>query len=195
MGLLGCLCFHEGIVSEQEVAGILILIVYLEVNFSFQVSGLHVSFCYLYDNPLFFVCSRKSTVKYVDVGFSCIFRGPGATLLISDLFSEADDILFTEAIVNQYLQYLFYFFMYLLPNIAVCECPEDVGINGRALVSVRTFVLSIKTVSGISKFGVYFCIKGFLLLYICTYMIAKPVLNISTKTVETTYKVNQVIYY
>ncbi len=44
MGLLGCLSFHARIVSELEVTGLLILVVYLEVNFSFRVSELHVSF-------------------------------------------------------------------------------------------------------------------------------------------------------
>ncbi len=65
------------------MAGPLILAVYLEVNFSFQVSGLHVSFCYLYDNPLFFVYSREEgTVKYDDVSFSCIVGGDRAMPLI-----------------------------------------------------------------------------------------------------------------
>ncbi len=43
MELLGCLSFHMGTVSELEVAGLLILMIYLEVNFSFQVSGVTVS--------------------------------------------------------------------------------------------------------------------------------------------------------
>ena len=140
------------------MAGLLALVIYLEVYSGVRVCWLDVLVNNFFHNPLFLLVRCREECSVEDLNLILLFSRVWVIRAIYNFLSLFYDVLFTEAIVDQNLRRALDLVMDLFPCSAVGEDSSNVGAGGRIFIPLRAFTPSIMARVGGLGVVVYTCV-------------------------------------